>query len=74
MVIVVGLEKSVKQNNLGVAVNWGLVKCSRNTAPYILANILKLFPSSSLNTTIIGTTFSYVVSAFEGNFSFYECI
>ena len=48
----------------------GLIKCPRNTAPNILANILKLFPSSSLNTTIIGTTFSYVITAFDGNFSF----
>ena len=37
------------------------MKCPSDTAPYILANILKLFPSSSINTTIIGTTFSHVV-------------
>ena len=30
--------------------------------------LLKYFPTSSVNTTIIGATFSYVFSAFEGNF------
>ena len=49
-----GIEKSLKLKSWGVTVNRGLVKYSRNTAPYILANILKLFPSSSLNSTIIG--------------------
>ena len=47
----------------------GLAKCPRNTAPYIHANILKLFPASTLNTTIISATFSYVFSALDGNFS-----
>ena len=46
----------------------GLVQCPRNTAPYMLANILELFSSFSLNTAVIGTTFSYVVIAFDGNF------
>ena len=49
----------------------GLVKCPRNTTPYILVNLLKLFLSSSLNTPIIGTTFYNVVSVLDGNFSFY---
>ena len=44
-------------------------KCPRNTAPYKLANTLELFPSRSLNTTIIGTTFSCVLGAFDGNSS-----
>ena len=44
----------------------GLVKCPRNTVTYILVNIPKLFPSSSLNATII-------VSAFDSNFSLFRC-
>ena len=47
----------------------GLVKCPRNTAPYILSNTLKWFLSSSPKTTIIGMTFSYVISAFDSNIS-----
>ena len=39
----------------------------KHSVSYILANILKLFPSSTLNVTIIGTTFIYVVSTSDGN-------
>ena len=46
----------------------GVATYPRNTVFYILANILKLFPSSTLNATIIGTTFIYVVSTSDGNF------
>ena len=42
----------------------GLEKCPRNTAPYILSDMVKLLPSPSFNTTIICTTFSYVVSVY----------
>ena len=63
-----GLEERLKLNSRGVAINGGLVKSPRNTAPYILANIPKLLPSSSLHTTITGTSFSFVFSAFDGNF------
>ena len=45
-----------------------MVKYPRNTAPYILPNILKCF-HHSVNATIIGATFSYVVIASEGNCS-----
>ena len=50
-----------------------MVACPRNTASYILANIVKLFPSSSLNATIFGMTFIYVVSTSDGNFFLYMC-
>ena len=70
MVITGGLEKNLKLNSQGIAINGKeLVKCPRNTAPHILVNILKLFPVSPLNTTITNTTFSYIVSGFDGNFS-----
>ena len=49
----------------------GLVKFPRNTVTYIHVNVLKLFPSSSLNTTIIGMTFSYILSAFDNNISIF---
>ena len=45
----------------------GGVACPRNTAPYILANILKLLLSSPLNATITGTIFIYFVSIADGN-------
>ena len=65
-----GEGKSLKLNSRGGHnKRGGLVKCPTNTAPYILADILKLFPSSSLNTTIISVTFRYSVSDFDGNFS-----
>ena len=51
----------------------GLVKYLGSTAPYVLANALKLFPSSSLNIAIIGMTFSYIVSSFDGSFSLLMC-
>jgi len=51
-----------------------VVACPRNTVSYILANILKSFPSSSLNATIIGNTFIYVVGPSDGNSSFYALI
>ena len=41
----------------------------KTPAHYILANILSLFLSFVLNTTIIGVTFSHVISAFDSNFS-----
>ena len=47
-----------------------VVTCPRKTAPYTIANVLKLLPSSSLNVIVIGTTFIYVVSASDGNFFF----
>ena len=67
--VIVKVLENVKSR--GVEINERLVKCPRNTAPYILANILKLFPSSFLKTAIIGKTFSYVVSAFDNNISLF---
>jgi len=66
-----GAGKSLKLNSWGVTMNGGLIKCPRNTATYILVNRLKVFSSSSLNNTIIGTTFSYIVSALDGSFSLF---
>ena len=43
----------------------GLVKCTSNHT----ANKQKVLPISSINAIAIGTTFSYVVSASEGNCS-----
>ena len=59
--------KSLKLNSQGVTIKWGLVKFPRNTASCIPANILKWFPSSFPNTTIISMTVSSVVSAFDEN-------
>ena len=57
-------------NSWGIVISKVLVKYGRNTDPYILASILKVFPSFSLSATIIGTTFSYAVSMFGRNFCF----
>ena len=45
----------------------GVVPCPRNTVSYILVNVLKLFPSSSFNTTIISMTFICIVSTSDSN-------
>ena len=51
----------------------GVASCPRSLAPYIPANILKLFLSSSLNITIIVVGFSHAVSAFDSNLLFFMC-
>ena len=58
-------QSKAKQPWKGFAIDveGGLVKCPRNTAPDILATILKLVPSSSLNITANSATFNYVVIA-----------
>ena len=58
-----GLEKSSMLNCWGSQKMGGQAKCPRNRSPYILANIPRWFPSSSLNTTIIDMTLSYIVCA-----------
>ena len=68
MVVVGGLGENLKLNSYGATINRGVVKCPRNTASYILSTVLKLFPSSSLNTTITGMIVKYVFSAFDCNF------
>ena len=68
-----GLKESLKLKTGGkVALNGGLVMCPRNAAPYTLFNIIKVFPSSSLNATIIGTAFSYIAGAFDSYFSHFH--
>ena len=68
MVIVGSLEKSIDKLPGGRIKRGGVVTCPRNIVSYIVANTLKLFPSSSLNGVIIGMTSVYVVSTSDGNY------
>ena len=67
MAIVGGVRKGLNLHSRGVAINGRLVKCPR----HIFASILEVFSSSSLNNTIIGTTFSYLNSVFDSKISIF---
>ena len=59
-----GLEKILKLNRWGAAISGGVTKC-RSNGYFQYAK--RVIPLSSLSVIITGMTFSYVVSASEGN-------